>query len=184
MKTTRSFKTVAWVLFLSIGLSAGAWAQGGPPPGAGGGPGLGQCRETNTRGESGGAVKTAVPDELAALDQFLGMSEAELSGVQKAVARVQAMSPAERAGLRTALHTYRCLPEAKRQQLRCEWKDAAEHREWSERMRAKTDAERTAMQAELQALPPEARAARRQHWLKIWRAAETTPAPAREPSSP
>ena len=184
MKTTRSFKTVAWVLFLSVGVSAGAWAQGGPPSGAGSGPGLGQCRETNVRAESGGPLKTAVPDELAALDQFLGMSEAELSAVQKAVAKVQAMSPAERAKLRAALHSYRGLPEAKRQQLRCEWRDATEHREWSERMRAKTAAERAAMQAELQALPPEARAARRQHWLKIWRDAETAPAAAREPSRP
>jgi hypothetical protein len=162
MKTTRSFKTVVWVLFLSVGMSADAWAQGGPPAGAG----------------SGATVKTAAQDELAALDQFLGMNEAELSAVQKAVAKVQAMSPAERAKLRAALHTYRCLPESKRQQLRCEWKDATEHREWSERMRAKTADERTAMQTELQALPPEARAARRQYWLKIWRDAEPNPAPA------
>ncbi|PTY06162.1 hypothetical protein DB347_11970 [Opitutaceae bacterium EW11] len=116
-------------------------------------------------------------DELAVLDQFLGLSNAELDQLQQAIARVRAMSPAERAALKEKIVAYRQLPENQRQQVRRGWgfENDQDRQDWPTMMHAKTDDERATVQKELQALPPEQRAARKHELLEAWRAASSRP---------
>ena len=101
--------------------------------------------------------------ELAAVEQFLGLSDVELDQVQQVIARIRAMKPAERAALRTEIEKYRQLPEGKRQELRQGWgwmpregQDA-----WREMMQSATAERRTEVQEKLQAMEPDARLAYR-----------------------
>ena len=92
--------------------------------------------------------------ELASVEQFLGLSDAELDQIQQVLARIRAMKPAERATLRTEIEKYRQLPDAQRQQLRQGWgwmpreiQDA-----WREMMQGVTEARHTEIQTKLQTL--------------------------------
>jgi hypothetical protein len=97
--------------------------------------------------------------ELTSVEQFLGLSDAELDLMQQVLARIRAMSPAERAALRAEIEKYRQLPEGQRQQLRHGWgwmpreiQDA-----WREMMQNATPEQRTEIQTKIQAMDPEAR---------------------------
>jgi len=153
------------VILLSTVLAAtGLMAQGGPPPHAG--------RQAHT-------TTTAVGEDLAALDQFLAMEDAQLDQLQQAIARVRAMTPAERAGLRVQIAEYRRLPTEQREKVRAGWGwlTEADRNDWPQMMHSISDAERAAIQAEIQALPPEQRATRKHALLEAWRAtAEKTKA--------
>lgn len=101
--------------------------------------------------------------EMAAVEQFLGLSDAELDQLTAAIARIRAMAPAERAELLAEIQRYRGLPDAQRAKLRMGWgalppdlQDA-----WREMMHSLPNERRTEIQRELQSLSPEARAARR-----------------------
>lgn len=101
--------------------------------------------------------------ELATVEQFLGLSDAELEQIQQVIARIRAMKPAERAALRTEIEKFRQLPEGQRQHLRQGWgwmppeiQDA-----WREMMQAATPERRAEMQQKLQAMDPDARLAYR-----------------------
>jgi hypothetical protein len=101
--------------------------------------------------------------ELASVEQFLGLSDAELDQMQQVLARIRAMKPAERAALRTEIDKYRQLPEGQRQQLRQGWgwmpreiQDA-----WREMMQSATPERRTEIQTKIQSMDPEARLAYR-----------------------
>jgi len=83
--------------------------------------------------------------ELASVEQFLGLTDAELDQMQQVLARIRAMKPAERIALRAEIEKYRQLPEAQRQQLRQGWgwmprevQDA-----WREMMQSATPERRT-----------------------------------------
>lgn len=97
--------------------------------------------------------------ELAAVEQFLGLSDAELDQMQQVLARLRAMKPEERAALRVEIEKYRQLPEAQRQQLRQGWgwmprevQDA-----WREMMQGATPERRTEVQTKLQGMTPDER---------------------------
>jgi hypothetical protein len=137
-------------------------AQNGPPAHAGG-------KGLHAALHSG--------DDLAALDQFLSMSDAELDQLQSAIARVRAMSPAEREAFRQKMIAYRQLPEGERQQVqqRWGWQSEQDRSDWSIMMRSKTEPERSAIQADVQSQPSDQRAARKHAILETWRAANNQP---------
>ena len=101
--------------------------------------------------------------ELAALDQFLNLSDAELAQMEKVIARVRAMSPAQRAALRDEIATFRKLPEPQRLQLRqgWGWMPAEIQDGWREMMQGATAERRAEIQAKLQALSPDQKTAYR-----------------------
>lgn len=147
-------------LFLSAALtSIGLMAQGGPPPHAG--------PRNHTTG-------IAVSDDLAALDQFLTMDDAQLDQLQQAITRVRSMTPAERASLRTRIADYRRLPVEQREKVRAGWGwlNEADRNDWPSMMRSLPEAERSAIQTEIQSLSPDQRATRKNTLLKAWRASE------------
>lgn len=150
-------------LFLSAAMAAtGLMAQGGPPPHAG--------PRNHTTG-------IAVSDDLAALDQFLAMDDAQLDQLQQAITRVRAMTPAERANLRARIADYRQLPAEQREKVRAGWgwQSDSDRNDWPLMMRSKPEAERSAIQAEIQSLPPEQRATRKHELLETWRATAEPP---------
>lgn len=97
--------------------------------------------------------------ELAAVEQFLGLSDAELEQLQQVLARIRAMKPAERMALRAEIEKYRQLPERQREQMRQGW--GAMPREfqegWREMMQSATPERHAEIQTKLQALTPEER---------------------------
>lgn len=116
------------------------------------------------------AAETPAPvlREMASVEQFLGLSDAELDQLQQVVARIRAMPVAQRASLRREIAQYRQLPEPQREQLRAGWgwmpqeiQDA-----WREMMQNATSERRAAIQKELQALPPEEKTARRRQLVE------------------
>lgn len=109
----------------------------------------------NARGPANGRA----PGELAALEQFLNLSDAELAQLQDVIARLRAMSPAERAALRDEIAAFRKLPEPQRMQMRQGWgmmppeiQDA-----WREMMQSTTDDEHAEIQKKMQSLAPDQR---------------------------
>ena len=97
--------------------------------------------------------------ELASVDQFLGLSDAELDQMQQILARIRAMKPAERVALRAEIVKFRQLPDAQRQQLRQGWgwmpRDVQDA--WREMMQSATPERRTEVQTKLQAMTPDER---------------------------
>lgn len=112
-----------------------------------------------TAAEKAPARPAAELKELASVEQFLGLSDAELDQMQQVLARIRAMKPAERTALRSEIDKFRQLPEAQRQQLRQGWgwmpreiQDA-----WREMMQGATPERRSEVQAKLQAMSPDER---------------------------
>lgn len=97
--------------------------------------------------------------DFSAVEQFLGLSDAELDQMQQVLARIRAMKPAERAALRAEMEKYRQLPEGQRQQLRQGWGGMPREVQdaWREMMQSATPERRNEIQARLQSLEPEAR---------------------------
>lgn len=97
--------------------------------------------------------------ELASVEQFLGLSDAELDQMQQVLARIRAMKPAERVALRAEIDKYRQLPDAQRQQLRQGWgwmpRDVQDA--WREMMQSATPERRNEVQTKLQAMTPDER---------------------------
>ncbi|HEY0945741.1 MAG TPA: DUF3106 domain-containing protein [Opitutaceae bacterium] len=128
-------------------------AQGGPPA------------------HAGQRMAVGAGDDLAALDRFLSLSDAELDQLQQAIARVRAMTPAERAGLREKMLAYRRLPAGERENLRLGWGwlNEQDRSDWPAMMHALPPEEREAIRVQVLALPPEERAARKHALLEQWR---------------
>lgn len=101
--------------------------------------------------------------EMAAVEQFLDLSDAELDQVQQVIARIRAMTPEQRAALRAEIARYRQLPEPQRLQLRQGWgwmpREIQEG--WREMMQTATPERRAEIQARLQTLPPDEKTAYR-----------------------
>lgn len=97
--------------------------------------------------------------ELAALEQFLNLSDAELAQMEAVIARLRAMTPAQRAALRTEIAAFRNLPEQQRLQLRQGWggMPAEIQNGWREMMQGATPERRSEIQAKMQALDPDAK---------------------------
>jgi hypothetical protein len=97
--------------------------------------------------------------ELATVEQFLGLTDAELDQVQQVLTRIRAMKPAERAALRAEVDKFRQLPENQRQQLRqgWGWMPANIQDAWREMMQSATPERRTEIQAKIQSLSPDDR---------------------------
>ena len=95
--------------------------------------------------------------ELAALEQFLNLSDAELAQMEAVIARLRAMTPAQRTTLRTEIAAFRQLPEQQRLQLRQGWggMPAEIQTGWREMMQSATPERHAAIQAKLQTLTPD-----------------------------
>jgi hypothetical protein len=95
--------------------------------------------------------------EMAAVEQFLELSDADLDQMQQVIARIRAMKPEERMALRAEIARYRQLPEPQRQQLRqgWGWMPAEIQNGWREMMQGATPEHRAEIQAKLQSLPPD-----------------------------
>lgn len=95
--------------------------------------------------------------ELAALEQFLNLSDAELAQMEAVIARIRAMTPAQRTTLRTEIAAFRQLPEQQRQQLRQGWggMPAEIQTGWREMMQSTTPERHAEIQAKLQTLTPD-----------------------------
>lgn len=94
------------------------------------------------------------PGELAALEQFLNLSDAELAQLQDVIARLRAMTPAERAALREEIAAFRQLPERQRMQLRQGWGMMPPEIQngWREMMQNTTPEEHAQIQKKMQSL--------------------------------
>ena len=109
--------------------------------------------------ESAPSRPAAELKELASVEQFLGLSDAELEQMQQVLARIRAMKPVERAALKVEIEKFRQLPEGQRQQLRQGWgwmpreiQDA-----WREMMQNASPERRTEIQNKVQSLDQDAR---------------------------
>lgn len=102
---------------------------------------------------TGGEKGTA---DLAALEQFLTLSDAELAQMADAIARVRAMTPAQKEQLRKEIVAFRQLPPQQRQQLRqgWGWMPPEIQNGWREMMQHATPERRAEIQAKLQSLGP------------------------------
>lgn len=100
---------------------------------------------------------SASASELAALEQFLNLSDAELAQMEAVIARLRAMTPAQRATLRTEIAAFRQLPEQQRLQLRQGWggMPAEIQTGWREMMQSATPERHAEIQAKLQTLTPD-----------------------------
>ena len=100
---------------------------------------------------------THPPGELAALEQFLNLSDAELAQMQQIIARLRAMTPEERAKLREEIAAFRQLPEPQRQQLRRGWGAMPPELQagWREMMQSASAERRAEIQSKMQSLPPD-----------------------------
>ena len=106
--------------------------------------------------------------EMASVEQFLSLSDADLDQLQQVIIRIRAMTPEQRAALRKEISQYRELPGAQRDQLRMGWGWMPREIQdgWREMMQHATPERRTAIQQELQALGPEEKAARRRQLVE------------------
>ncbi len=102
-------------------------------------------------------VASSSAGELAALEQFLNLSDAELAQMEAVIARLRAMTPAQRTALRAEIGAFRKLPEQQRQQLRQGWggMPAAIQDGWREMMQSATPERHAEIQAKLQTLSPD-----------------------------
>jgi hypothetical protein len=105
---------------------------------------------------------------MASVEQFLSLSDADLDQLQQVIARIRAMPAEQRAELRKEIAQYRELPGTQREQLRQGWGWMPREIQdgWREMMQQATLERRTAIQQELRALEPAAKAARRRQLVE------------------
>ncbi len=119
--------------------------------------------------------------EMAAVEQFLDLSDAELDQLLEVIARIRAMPPEQRTELRQEIAKYRQLPETQREQMRRGWGQRhpgmgpgagwgqmpAEIRAgWRDMMHDCTPEQQADIVAKLQALPPDQRNAYRRQLVE------------------
>lgn len=108
--------------------------------------------------------------ELTSVEQFLGLTDAELDQMQQVLARIRAMKPAERTALRAEIEKYRQLPATQREQLRQGWgwmsRDIQDG--WREMMQSTTPEEHAEIQKVLHSLPPEQRTEYRRKMVEAY----------------
>jgi uncharacterized membrane protein len=108
---------------------------------------------------------------MAALEQFLSLSDAELAQMADAIARVRAMTPEQRAALRKEIMAFRQLPAQQRQHLRQGWGSMPADIQdgWREMMQSTPPEQHAAIQAKLQSLSPAEKAQYRRDLVEAWR---------------
>lgn len=96
---------------------------------------------------------------MAALEQFLSMSDSELEQLEETIRRIRQMTPDEREQYRRKLATYQQLPDEQRQHIRNAWGklDARIRAAWREYMMALEAGERQRVHERLRAAEPESR---------------------------
>lgn len=106
--------------------------------------------------------------EMASVEQFLSLSDAELDQMQQVIARVRAMTPAQRTELRREIGEYRHLPAPEREQLRRGWGWMPREIQdgWRDMMLQATPERRAEIQRELQSLTPAEKIARRRQMVE------------------
>lgn len=116
------------------------------------------------------AASASSASELAALEQFLNLSDGELAQMEAVIARLRAMTPAERAKLRAEIAAFRALPEQKRLQLRQGWGGVPGDIQagWREMMQSATPERRAEIQDMLQSLSPEEKVAYRRDLVEAY----------------
>jgi hypothetical protein len=110
----------------------------------------------------------ATAKEMAAIEQFLNLSDGELEQMALVIERLRAMKPAERAALRQEIAKYRQLPEPQRQQLRqgWGWMPPEIQNGWREMMQSASPERHAEIQAKLQSLSPEEKTAYRKQLVE------------------
>ena len=95
--------------------------------------------------------------EMAAVEQFLRLSDAELDQMTQVIARIRAMTPEQRAALLREVGAFRRLPEQQRWQMRQGWGQMPREVQeaWREMMQHASDAQRAEIQAKMPTLSPE-----------------------------
>ena len=119
--------------------------------------------------------------EMAAVEQFLELPDAELDQLLEVIARIRAMSPEQRVALRREVAAYRRLPAPEREQMRQGWgrmhsgmgmgsgwgRMPAEIQEgWREMIRDATPEQHASIQDKLQSLAPDERIAYRRRLVE------------------
>ncbi|OHE82727.1 MAG: hypothetical protein A3G75_04600 [Verrucomicrobia bacterium RIFCSPLOWO2_12_FULL_64_8] len=106
--------------------------------------------------------------EMAAVEQFLNLSDAELDQMLQVIGRIRAMKPEERAALRREIAQFRQLPEPQRQQLRQGWGWMPPEIQdgWRAMMQKATPERHAEIQAKLQSLPAGERATYRRQLVE------------------
>jgi hypothetical protein len=104
-----------------------------------------------------GVPSSSSASELAALEQFLNLSTAELAQMEAVLARLRAMTPDQRAALRAEIAAFRALPEPQRLQLRQGWGAMPDDIQagWRDMMQSASPERRREIQARLQSLDPD-----------------------------
>lgn len=94
--------------------------------------------------------------EMAVLEHFLELTDADLDQMQQVITRIRAMSPAERAALRQEIIKFRQLPATERQLLRQGWgaMDRRVQDGWRRMMHEASPERRAEIQALMQAAAP------------------------------
>lgn len=110
-----------------------------------------------SKSSDGPLSNSAATSELAALEQFLNLSDAELAKMEAVIGRLRAMTPAQRAALRAEMVAFRELPETQRQQIRQGWGGVSPEIQngWREMMQGLDDERRAEIQQKLQSLAPD-----------------------------
>lgn len=135
------------------------------------------CAVTVLRG-AGPEETTAAPalpaaQEMAVLEHFLELTDADLDQMQQVITRIRAMTPAERAALRREIRNYRQLPPQERQLLRQGWgaMDRKIQDGWRRMMQTASPERRAEIQALMQAAAPEEKNALRRRLVEEYLAA-------------
>jgi len=104
----------------------------------------------------GPLTNSASTRELASLEQFLNLSDAELAKMEAVIGRLRAMTPEQRAALRSEMVAFRELPETQRQQIRQGWGGVSTEIQngWREMMQGLNAERRAEIQDKLQSLAP------------------------------
>ena len=113
-------------------------------------------------------------EEMAVIEKFLCLSDPELEQMARVIERLRAMQPAERSALRQEIAQYRQLPERQRAQLRRGWGGMPQEVQngWREMMQAASPERHAEIQAKLQSLPPDGKAAYRRELVEEFQKAE------------
>ncbi|MDD3178828.1 MAG: DUF3106 domain-containing protein [Opitutaceae bacterium] len=114
------------------------------------------------------AHPSAVVKEMASVERFLSLSDAELDQMVLVIQRIRAMKPEERAALRQEIAKYCRLTDSQRQQMRMGWGWMPREIQdgWREMMQGATPERRAEIQAKLQSLSPEERGVLRQQLVR------------------
>lgn len=118
-----------------------------------------------------GQPREFTPPELAALEEFLTMSDEELDRLQSAIDRIRAMSEEERAQFAGRIVEFRRLPREERQRMREGFgrQSFDERDDWRRMMQDLTPEERRSVHESLQDIPGDERTQRRLRMIEEWR---------------